>query len=605
MRRILLLVGAFVTAVATLVGPIGSAQAQTLTPTPVKTVGFSGHAGLYGWGAATMLDGSVLVGDYWNYRVLRYNKDGSLAGVFIANEGNAPEQHQSPYGLGVDPGNGDVYMADTDQRNIDRYDENGNFLLTFGSAGTGIGKFRYPSRVAVATDHRAFVIDTWDNVISAHDPSGAELFHFGGTGTGDGQFKQPHGAAFDAADRLFVADSKNYRIQVFDSAGHFLYKWGTKGAANGQFVGDMRGLAIDKVNGWVYVVDAAGNRINKFDLAGNFLLRWGSLGTGPGQFSDGGREATVDGDGNLWVGDMPNFRTQKFSPTGTYLTQVPSPAEPPPVGGFNGPRGVAVDADGNMFVSDTYNWRMQKLSPDGNPLAVWGSRGRGDYKFNYTRLNATDPRNGDVVIADTDNHQIKKYDNNGTFKWAVGGFGKTPGLFKNPHGVDIGPDGRIYVADTNNKRVQILNEFGAPLLAFGSDGTGTGQFKFPKGINIANDGTIWVSDAVRANVQHFSNTGVYAGTLGGKGLADNQLQGPFDVESDSEYVFVADVPAHKIKVWRNDGTFVMAFGGRGQGLGKLNQPQGMDLTPSGQLYVTEQGNERVQIWSLYGSMTPP
>ena len=49
------------------------------------------------------------------------------------------------------------------------------------------------------------------------------------------------------------------------------------------------------------------------------LLSFGAEGTGPGQFSGGGRDITVDGDGNVWVGDMPNFRVQKFSPTGQFL----------------------------------------------------------------------------------------------------------------------------------------------------------------------------------------------------------------------------------------------------------------------------------------------
>src|SRR5687767_3791735 len=55
----------------------GTAGAAT-APVAVRIVGGSGHAGLYGWGAATLSDGSVLISDYWNYRVQHYNKDGTL-----------------------------------------------------------------------------------------------------------------------------------------------------------------------------------------------------------------------------------------------------------------------------------------------------------------------------------------------------------------------------------------------------------------------------------------------------------------------------------------------------------------------------------------------
>src|SRR5947207_9255526 len=110
------------------------AAADTLGPTPaaVRLVGGPGHAEMYGWGATTLLDGSVLIGDYWNFRVRHFAKDGTLLGDFINNPGFAPGQHQAPYGLGVDPVTGDVYMADTDRYKIDKYSPTGQFLLEFG-----------------------------------------------------------------------------------------------------------------------------------------------------------------------------------------------------------------------------------------------------------------------------------------------------------------------------------------------------------------------------------------------------------------------------------------------------------------------------------------
>ena len=44
-----------------------------VTATWVRQIGKPGHAGLYAWGAATALDGSILVGDYNNYNVKRYS----------------------------------------------------------------------------------------------------------------------------------------------------------------------------------------------------------------------------------------------------------------------------------------------------------------------------------------------------------------------------------------------------------------------------------------------------------------------------------------------------------------------------------------------------
>jgi sugar lactone lactonase YvrE len=325
-------------------------------------------------------------------------------------------------------------------------------------------------------------------------------------------------------------------------------------------------------------------------------LRFGGYAAGPSQFVGGPREVAVDGDGNVWVGDMPGFRAMKFDSSGNFLMQVPNPAEPPPGGGFNQPRGVAVDQDGQIFVSDTHNWRIQKLDNDTGAtfLTDWGNRGGGAYGFNYQRGLAVDRRNGDVVVADTDNHMIAKFTNDGQFRWEKGGFGVGNTQFANPHSVAVGPDGRIYVPDTQNRRVVVLDENGNYLYKFGSQGNGDGQFQFPRSVTVdPEDESIWVSDSIRGVVQHFSNAGVFLGKFGTLGSADNQLLRAADVEVNNEYVFVADVDTHKIKIWTKSGEFVGVGGGGGRELGQLLNPHGMDIAPDGTLYVTEQTGERV------------
>ena len=59
------------------------AQAAVLAATPVTTIGGSATAQVYAWGAATMPDGSILIGDYWNLRIVRYNVDGTPATPFV------------------------------------------------------------------------------------------------------------------------------------------------------------------------------------------------------------------------------------------------------------------------------------------------------------------------------------------------------------------------------------------------------------------------------------------------------------------------------------------------------------------------------------------
>ena len=85
---------------------------------------------------------------------------------------------------------------------------------------------------------------------------------WGSTGTGNGRFHKPHGVATDGSGNVYVADNCNHRIQRFDSSGKFLLKWSKKGSGDGQF-NNPTGMAVDG-NGCVYVVEWNGHRVQKF-----------------------------------------------------------------------------------------------------------------------------------------------------------------------------------------------------------------------------------------------------------------------------------------------------------------------------------------------------
>ncbi|MCA1674061.1 MAG: SMP-30/gluconolactonase/LRE family protein, partial [Actinobacteria bacterium] len=297
----------------------------------------------------------------------------------------------------------------------------------------------------------------------------------------------------------------------------------------------------------------------------------------PGKFVSGARGVTVDGDGNVWVGDMPNFRAQKFSPSGAFLLAAPNPAQPPPDGGFRMPGGVALDAAGNIFVADTFNWRVQRFAPSGAFSLKWGHRGGGTDGFNYARGIAVDQANGDVLVGDTDNQAVKRFTNDGKLRWA------TPGV--KVFALDVAPDGRTFAADFQTNNVKVLSPGGALVSTFA-----TGQLANPRGIDVDPDGSIWVSSRGHGVVKHFSATGALLGQLG-----TGQLVSPADVESDATNVYVADQGANQIKVFtKANGTYVGSFGSGGSTLGRMLGPQGLHLTPAGRLYVLEMTGERVQ-----------
>ena len=107
------------------------------------------------------------------------------------------------------------------------------------------------------------------------------VLQWGTFGSGDGQFNNPEGVAVVGSGNVYVADTHNHRIQKFDSSGTFLTKWGTFGSGEGQFR-NSKSVAVDG-SGHVYVADEINERIQKFlDEAAvpavPGLARWGLIG---------------------------------------------------------------------------------------------------------------------------------------------------------------------------------------------------------------------------------------------------------------------------------------------------------------------------------------
>ena len=184
---------------------------------------------------------------------------------------------------------GNAYVSDRGNHRIQKFDSSGTFITKWGAtllglpvAGTGDGEFNLPAGVATDSLSNVYVADTTNNRIQKFNSTGGFLTKWGTSGSGNGQFALPQGIATDSSDNVYVADTGNNRIQKFNSTGGFITAWGSAGTGDGQFTSPS-GVAVDS-SGNVYVADAGNNRIQKFDSSGTFITKWGSVGTGNGQF---------------------------------------------------------------------------------------------------------------------------------------------------------------------------------------------------------------------------------------------------------------------------------------------------------------------------------
>lgn len=284
----------------------------------------------------------------------------------------------------------------------------------------------------------------------------------------------------------------------------FLVKWGTEGEGDGQFEFPI-GVAVDKA-GNVYVADASNDRIQKFSSHGAFLDKWGSQGEGDGQFS-WPTNVAVDSKSNVYVVDTGNYRIQKFSPEGAFLAKWGAQGSGDGQFEFfsaeNGAHGaVTADTEGNVYVADTENHRIQSFSPEGTFLAKWGTLGDRDGQFKYP-VGVTVDLKGNVYVTDKGNSRVQKFTPQGAFLAAWGSWGEGDGKFNEPRGVAVDVSGNVYVADSFNDRIQKFSPEGAFQAKWGSQGSGEGQFDYPYGVAVHGSGNIYVVEKGNCRVQKF------------------------------------------------------------------------------------------------------
>jgi DNA-binding beta-propeller fold protein YncE len=221
------------------------------------------------------------------------------------------------------------------------------FSFWWGSHGSGEGQFDNPAGIAVNSHGSVFVADTDNNRIQKFNSEGHFIRTWGSLGTGNGQFDGPFGVAVDPEGFVYVAERDNHRIQKFTNTGEFVTSWGSFGSENGQFKNptDIAVLShpASESLGTLWVSDPGNSRIQVFHVNGSFSTKWGSFGSGNGQFHTPfgiDVEAAPNPSPTVFVADTNNHRIQQFGFLGIFLTTWGSLGDHEP-GKFKFPSQVA------------------------------------------------------------------------------------------------------------------------------------------------------------------------------------------------------------------------------------------------------------------------
>ncbi len=672
--------------------------------------------------------GNIYVADTDNNRIRKITPGGvvsTFAGTGTAGNmdgaGNVA-QFNNPYGVAVD-GLGNIYVADTGNHHIRKITSGGVVSTLVGTAS--------PAGVVVDVSGNVYVTDSNNHRIRkiTFDSSGTgTVTTLAGTVTAgfmDGagnvaQFNEPRGVALDSVGNVYVADTNNNRIRKITPSGvvSTLAGTGTQGDMDGvgniaQF-NEPRGVAVDSV-GNVYVTDTDNHRIRRliiesptidpictngtpstakvffantekcvscdsgFDLNGEICggfdpictngtpsttkvftantEKCASCNNGFGLDGELCREQfdPICTNGVASMVKLFTANTGKCASCNNYYAlkrdETCTPIMVETLAGtgtagfmdgagnvaqFNVPVGIAVDGLGNVYVGGRGNGRIRKITSGGvvSTFAGTGTQGFMDgvanvAQFNIPRGVALDA-SGNLYVGDLNNNRIRKITSGGVVSTFAGtgtaGFMDGAGnvaQFNGPHGVVVDGSEFVYVADGVNDRIRKITPGGVVSTLAGTgtrgfmDGAGNvAQFNNPRGVAVDSSGNVYVADRGNSRIRKITPGGVvstFAGT-GTAGFMDGagnvaQFHYPIGIALDSiGNIYVADNGNNRIRkitpggmVSTLAGTGIKADGTAGGGfmdgagnVAQFHAPGGVAVDSVGNVYVADRSNHRIR-----------
>jgi sugar lactone lactonase YvrE len=552
--------------------------------------------------------GDVYVADQLTYVVQKF----SASGVFENEWGSYGGGHGQfgPIGGIATDAAGNVYVVDSSHNRIEKFNSGGEFITAWGHHGSELGAFSFGSSqnytqppgggIAVGGNY-VYVADSGNNRIERFNLEGGEPMQWGERGSGLGQFSYPRGVAANESE-VIVSDDDNHRIEKFSPEGAFQAAAGAYGTGPGQF-GYPYGVALDAA-GNIYVADDINHRVVKLSPQLAFLSAWGDYGSKPGQLAFP-RALASDPAGDTYVADTANDRVEVYDTNGNYLRTIGTSARGP--GEFTAPRGLAIDPTGRLLASDTVGGRVEVFAAGSDAYAgQWTAAGGHAAGFNMPGGIAVDPR-GSVYVADVGNERLVHLWGDGTFLGELGGPGDLGGAQLSGAGsvaVASGPD-ETYVADTAHNRILVYGPEGTLRANWGtgggngSAGSGTGEFNHPQAVAVDGGGNAYVADTANNRIVKLSPNGTVLYEWGSRGTADGRFHSPTGVAVDGAgNVYVVDSENNRVEVFGSEGRFLYRWGVRGPGIGDFSQPTAIAVDCQGDVYVADTNNNRLERFNL-------
>jgi len=306
---------------------------------------------------------------------------------------------------------------------------------------------------------------------------------------------------------------------------------------------------------------------------------------------------------------------------------------------FSQPFSLAFGADCNVYVADVFG--IRKVESDGEVTTIVGG-GEGPISGNgIYPAGSNQPVNpfglardvaGNLYVSDEGGNRICRVDLHGNVTTLAGrggaAFADGPGgpegtaEFDGPRGLAVDASGNIFVADTGNNRIRKIDPAGNVTTVAGngqpSSGVGTGgpdgtaEFNHPNGLVLDSRGDVFVADADNYRICKIGPSGnvtIVAGSgsngfLDGFGIAaEFSLPGGIAIDPGGN-LYVSDDGNNRIRKIDPSGDVTTVAGNGMQGFAdgtlgvtgsaEFNEPNGVAVDSAGNIYVADIFNFRIR-----------
>jgi len=303
----------------------------------------------------------------------------------------------------------------------------------------------------------------------------------------------------------------------------------------------------------------------------------------------------VDSYNNVYIADTNSQRIRKVDASSKIITTIAGNGAL----GYTGdggdatsatlysPYGVCVDSAGNVYIADTSNNCIRKVDASSGIITTIAGTGAGGYNGDGILANTatiTSPSGvwvdsaGNVYIADTGNHRIRKVDASSEIITTiagtdVGGYNAddilaTAAKLGSPSDVCVDSAGNVYIADMFNNRIRKVDASSRIITTIAGTGVGgynrdgilatTAKLSYPYGVSVDSIGNVFIADSGNKRIRKIDASSKIITTIAGTGTAGYngdgilantaRLETPYGVSVDSAgNVYIADTFNNRIR----------------------------------------------------------